>query len=141
MGVDPSMGAVGSYALYRPTRGMPRGVGDDQTTTTSTDQAPVAVPVPVPVPVPVREPLIDTTLAVVLVGIDVLSTAGLAYHGYRRNHSIGWAIVWALLGGAFPIIGWPVALAQGFGTPRAMAQNPGRPGRRRRRRRARRSRR
>jgi hypothetical protein len=38
-----------------------------------------------------------------------------AYHGYKRNNSVGWAIGWALLGGAFPIITVPVSLAQGFG--------------------------
>lgn len=39
-----------------------------------------------------------------------------AYHGYKRNDSLGWAIVWGLLGGIAPIITVPVALAQGFGT-------------------------
>ncbi len=38
-----------------------------------------------------------------------------AYHGYKRNNSIGWAIGWALLAGFFPIITVPVSLAQGFG--------------------------
>jgi hypothetical protein len=38
-----------------------------------------------------------------------------AYHGFKRNDSVGWAIVWALLGGAFPLIVVPVALAQGIG--------------------------
>lgn len=51
---------------------------------------------------------------------SLLSTTGLvtgAYHGYRRNNSIGWAIGWALLGGLFPFITIPVSLAQGFGKP------------------------
>ena len=38
-----------------------------------------------------------------------------AYHGYKRNNSVGWAIGWALLGGVFPIITIPLSLAQGFG--------------------------
>jgi len=38
-----------------------------------------------------------------------------AYHGYKRNDSIGWAVAWGLLGGLFPVITVPVALAQGFG--------------------------
>lgn len=42
-------------------------------------------------------------------------TAVGAYHGYKRNDSVGWAIGWALLGGAFPFIVIPVAFAQGFG--------------------------
>lgn len=47
------------------------------------------------------------------------AAVGLAiYHGYRRNHSIGWALVWGLLGSAFPLVTVPVALAQGFGQPK-----------------------
>lgn len=38
-----------------------------------------------------------------------------AYHGYKRNNSVGWAIGWALLGSIFPVITIPVSLAQGFG--------------------------
>jgi len=48
----------------------------------------------------------------------VLSVAGgalSAYHGYKRNDSVGWAIGWGLLGAWFPIITVPVALAQGYG--------------------------
>ena len=47
-----------------------------------------------------------------------LSTVGLvlgAYHGYKRNDSVGWAVGWALLGGMFPYITIPISLAQGFG--------------------------
>lgn len=42
-----------------------------------------------------------------------------AFHGYRRNKSIGWAVLWALLGGASPVITAGVALAQGFGKPKS----------------------
>lgn len=48
----------------------------------------------------------------------LVATAGAAmgaYHGYKRNNSVGWAIVWALVGGMFPVITIPVSLAQGFG--------------------------
>lgn len=38
-----------------------------------------------------------------------------AYHGYKRNGSVGWAIVWGVLGGLFPLITGGVALAQGLG--------------------------
>lgn len=41
-----------------------------------------------------------------------------AFHGYRRNKSIGWAIAWALLAGLSPIITTGVAVAQGFGQPK-----------------------
>lgn len=58
--------------------------------------------------------------------------AGLGiYHGYRRNDSVGWAIGWGLMTAAFPVIMIPIALAQGFGKPKAMRAN-----RSRRRRRA-----
>lgn len=47
--------------------------------------------------------------------IAVAGTALGAYHGYKRTESLGWAVGWALLGGLFPFITVPVALAQGFG--------------------------
>lgn len=42
-----------------------------------------------------------------------------AYHGYKRNNSVGWAIGWALLGGVFPFITVPLSVAQGFGKKKA----------------------
>jgi len=51
---------------------------------------------------------------------SLLSLAGAttgAYHGYKRNNSVGWAIGWFLLGGMFPFITIPVSLAQGYGKP------------------------
>lgn len=50
-----------------------------------------------------------------LVGI----TCGLlgAYHGFKRNDSVGWAFAWYLFGAWFPAIALPVAIAQGFGKP------------------------
>lgn len=42
-------------------------------------------------------------------------TGAMAYHGYRRNRSVGWAFGWAIFGNMFPIISSAVALAQGFG--------------------------
>lgn len=41
-----------------------------------------------------------------------------AYHGYKRNQSVGWAIGWAFLGGLAPIIVIPLAFAQGLGQPK-----------------------
>jgi len=67
--------------------------------------------------------------------VDTASMAACAYHGYKRNNSIGWAIGWALLGGMFPIITPVIAVAQGFGKPIGAKAN------RARRRRARRTRR
>jgi hypothetical protein len=40
------------------------------------------------------------------------------YHGYARNHSIGWALAWGALGSLAPVIVVPIALAQGLGKPR-----------------------
>ena len=50
--------------------------------------------------------------------LALMSSAASAFHGYRRNQSIGWAIVWGLLGGIFPVFTPTIALAQGFGKPR-----------------------
>jgi hypothetical protein len=50
--------------------------------------------------------------------LSIASTGASAYHGYKRNDSVGWAIVWGLLGGLFPVITPAVALAQGFGEPK-----------------------
>jgi len=41
-----------------------------------------------------------------------------AYHGYKRNKSIGWALVWGLFGGMAPPVTLAIALAQGFGKPK-----------------------
>ena len=41
-----------------------------------------------------------------------------AYHGYKRNKSVGWAVGWGLLGAiAWPIT-IPVSVAQGYGKPK-----------------------
>ena len=58
---------------------------------------------------------INTTNVTIWAGLSVASTALCAYHGYKRNNSVGWAIAWGLLGGLFPIISPAVAVAQGFG--------------------------
>ncbi len=42
------------------------------------------------------------------------SIAG-AYHGYKRNDSVGWGIAWFFLGGWFWPITIPIMFAQGFG--------------------------
>jgi hypothetical protein len=40
-----------------------------------------------------------------------------AWHGYRRNGSVGWAVAWGLAGAAVPPITLPIAFAQGLGRP------------------------
>ena len=47
-----------------------------------------------------------------------ISMAASAYHGYKRNDSVGWAIGWGLLGALFPIITPTIAIAQGFAKPK-----------------------
>lgn len=55
---------------------------------------------------------VSTTMYVASIGAMV----ALTYHGYKRNNgSIGWALVWGLLGTIVWPITVPVALAQGFG--------------------------
>jgi len=50
---------------------------------------------------------------------SVASAGASAYHGYKRNKSVGWAIGWAVLGSLFPVIVPAIALAQGFGKRKA----------------------
>ena len=67
---------------------------------------------------PTHRPLVSTSGTVQIpdwyFALGVAGTAIGAYHGYKRNDSVGWAIAWAVLGGMFPIIVIPVAFAQGI---------------------------
>lgn len=50
--------------------------------------------------------------------VDVVKPAiiaGAAYHGYRRNKSILWAIGWVVAAKFSPLITTGIAVAQGFG--------------------------
>lgn len=57
----------------------------------------------------------STLNTVFVIGGWVGSIAG-AYHGYKRNDSVGWAIGWSLLGAFWPVT-IPIMVAQGFGKP------------------------
>ena len=57
--------------------------------------------------------------------------AALAYHGYKRNSSVGWALVWGLAGGIVWPAGLAIAFAQGFG--KSAVRRNGRRSRRNRR--------
>jgi hypothetical protein len=46
--------------------------------------------------------------------VNQAAAATLVYHGYKRTGSAGWAVAWGFLGYMAPLIGVPVALAQGF---------------------------
>lgn len=51
----------------------------------------------------------------------VLATASMAasaYHGYKRNQKVGWALWWGALGFVFPILVPTIALAQGYARPK-----------------------
>ena len=45
----------------------------------------------------------------------MISVPVCAYHGYKRNQSVGWALWWAIMGGLAPVIAPTIAVAQGFG--------------------------
>jgi hypothetical protein len=55
------------------------------------------------------------TWAKIMVFVRPVSAAASAYHGYRRNNSLGWALGWGILGGLFPLITPTIGLAQGWG--------------------------
>jgi len=40
-----------------------------------------------------------------------------AYHGYKRNRSVGWGVWWGLMGALFPAPTIAVSIAQGYGKP------------------------
>jgi len=50
----------------------------------------------------------------------------LAYHGYRRTNSWGWALAWGIGGGLIWPVALAVALAQGFGKSASVSRNRGR---------------
>jgi hypothetical protein len=50
--------------------------------------------------------------------LQMAGGAALTYHGYKRNGSVLWAMLWGMLGGAAPLIAGPIAAAQGFGKPK-----------------------
>jgi hypothetical protein len=51
---------------------------------------------------------------VVMAASTVMSLAA-AYHGYKRNQSVGWALAWGAAGAFTGPLALVIALAQGFG--------------------------
>jgi len=49
--------------------------------------------------------------------VSTASMAASAYHGYKRNKSVGWAIVWGAMGAIFPVITPVIAVAEGYAKP------------------------
>lgn len=97
---------------YAPNGGLMRGVGQAAPATTAI------------------VPAGGTALQTVLYVGGIAAAGALGYHGYKRNNSIGWALVWGIFGSIVWPITIPIAFAQGFGKSRTR-----RNGRRRRRRR------
>lgn len=54
---------------------------------------------------------------------SVAAMGALAYHGYRRSNSWGWALAWGIGGGIVWPIALAVAIAQGFGKSASMRRN------------------
>ena len=49
---------------------------------------------------------------------SIVSGAACAYHGVKRhNGSVGWGLLWALVGSGLPVVGPVVAVAQGYAKP------------------------
>jgi len=46
---------------------------------------------------------------------SIAGGAASAYHGYKRNHSVGWAVWWGFWGSLLPVFTPIIAYAQGFG--------------------------
>lgn len=97
------LGGLGMYTLLN--NGVARvltrplaGLGQDGEVSTNPDGTPVVV---------YRWWWVYSLIALVAGGAS-------AYHGYRRNDSVGWAVVWYLMGAWFPFITLPVAFAQGY---------------------------
>lgn len=63
-----------------------------------------------------EDPVAKSKIGRVMWSLAATAGAGLgAYHGYKRNESIGWALWWGFWGGLVPVFTVPVAFAQGFG--------------------------
>lgn len=64
-------------------------------------------------------PTYEATPAQVAWGVaSTVSAAACVYHGYKRNNSVGWALVWGFFGAIAPVITPVIAIAEGFGEPR-----------------------
>lgn len=50
--------------------------------------------------------------------VGFASGAAGAYHGYKRNQSVPWAVVWFLGSALFPVVSVPIMLSQGFAKAR-----------------------
>lgn len=59
------------------------------------------------------------TFAIVWALLSTVSAALSGYHGYKRNNSLGYGLLWFALGGLFPIVVPTIGFAQGFAKRKA----------------------
>lgn len=59
--------------------------------------------------------LVTTPVRSALYLAGLASIPVLGYHGYKRNNSVGWALVWGIFGSLVWPVTVPVAFVQGFG--------------------------
>lgn len=60
----------------------------------------------------------SSTLRTIGYSAGLLTSILGAYHGYKRNQSVGWAFGWFLFGGILWPFALPLMFASGFGKPR-----------------------
>lgn len=99
---------------YGPGGGLFAAAGLGQQTATAVPAATTSASTSISISQPVRTAMYVAGTA---------SVFALAYHGYKRNNSVGWALVWGILGGAFWPLGVPIAVAQGFGKAARATRN------------------
>jgi hypothetical protein len=110
-----------SYVSYTPNMVAAMGASDP-----SGIGADVAV-LPAPAPAPPGDAVIgESWKRGLLYLIGTASMAASAFHGYRRNESVGWALWWGFAGAVAPIITPVIAVAQGFGKPKRGGLTPNR---------------
>jgi hypothetical protein len=84
-----------------------------------TGLAPPRRSMPLSGPAPLRTTVVPQTydaqkgVRSLLIGLAFAAVAG--FHGYRRNSSVIWALIWAAGGFVCPIVTIPIAIHQGFG--------------------------
>ena len=62
---------------------------------------------------------ITDTIGTVTDAVRPISSVAMAYHGYKRTKSAGWALAWAAFGAVAPLIAPAIAYAEGFAKPKS----------------------
>lgn len=57
---------------------------------------------------------VASTMNTVYAAASLIGATSGAYHGYKRNQSVGWAIGWFVFGGLLPFLSVPIMFAEGF---------------------------